>query len=81
MPQLDRPSSSLETWTKVIYALHAFSLLTGILGVATVVGAFLTGCGHQVLEIAFTTGCEPKRASSARHVDYSWCNSAGSGVT
>jgi uncharacterized membrane protein len=43
MPQLDRPSSSLETWTKVIYALHAFSLLTGILGAATVVGAFLTG--------------------------------------
>jgi uncharacterized membrane protein len=43
MPQLDRPASSLETWTKVIYALHAFSLLTGILGAATVVGAFLTG--------------------------------------
>src|SRR5437763_13728974 len=31
------------TWTQVIYALHAFSLLTGILGAATVVGAFLTG--------------------------------------
>ena len=42
-PQRDRPASSLETWTKVIYALHAFSLLTGILGAATVVGAFLTG--------------------------------------
>lgn len=34
---------SLVTWTKVVYALHAFSLLTGILGTATVVGAFLTG--------------------------------------
>ena len=31
------------TWTKVVYALHAFSLLTGIIGTATVVGAFLTG--------------------------------------
>jgi uncharacterized membrane protein len=31
------------TWTQLIYALHAFSLLTGILGAATVVGAFLTG--------------------------------------
>jgi uncharacterized membrane protein len=31
------------TWTQVIYALHAFSLLTGILGAATVIGAFLTG--------------------------------------
>jgi uncharacterized membrane protein len=30
-------------WTHAIYALHAFSLLTGILGAATVVGAFLTG--------------------------------------
>ena len=34
---------SLATWTKVVYALHAFSLLTGIIGTATVVGAFLTG--------------------------------------
>lgn len=34
---------SLVTWTKVVYALHAFSLLTGIVGTATVVGAFLTG--------------------------------------
>lgn len=34
---------SLVTWTKVVYALHAFSLLTGIIGTATIVGAFLTG--------------------------------------
>jgi uncharacterized membrane protein len=38
-----RPLNSLVTWTQMIYALHAFSLLTGIVGVATVVGAFLTG--------------------------------------
>jgi uncharacterized membrane protein len=31
------------TWTQVIYALHAFSILTGIIGTATVFGAFLTG--------------------------------------
>jgi uncharacterized membrane protein len=37
------PSSTLKTWTNAIYALHAFSLLTGILGAATVIGAFLTG--------------------------------------
>ena len=35
--------SSLVAWTQVIYLLHAFSLLTGIIGAATVVGAFLTG--------------------------------------
>ena len=34
---------SLIGWTQVIYGLHAFSLLTGILGAATIVGAFLTG--------------------------------------
>ena len=39
----EQPSRSLRGWTQAIYALHAFSLLTGILGAATVVGAFLTG--------------------------------------
>ena len=34
---------NLITLTHVIYGLHAFSLLTGIIGAATVVGAFLTG--------------------------------------
>jgi uncharacterized membrane protein len=37
------PRESLVTLAHVIYALHAFSLVTGIVGVATVVGAFLTG--------------------------------------
>src|SRR5215213_6443535 len=37
------PTSSLVRWTQFIYALHAFSLLSGILGAATIVGAFLTG--------------------------------------
>ena len=39
----NQPSGSLYNWTQLIYALHAFSLLTGIVGTATVVGAFLTG--------------------------------------
>jgi len=34
---------SLINWTQAIYGLHALSLLTGILGAATVVGAFLIG--------------------------------------
>jgi uncharacterized membrane protein len=37
------PRPSLTTLTHVIYGLHAWSLVTGILGAATVVGAFLTG--------------------------------------
>jgi uncharacterized membrane protein len=36
-------NESLVTWTHVIYALHATSLITGIIGTATVVGAFLIG--------------------------------------
>ncbi len=40
---MDRSLQSVANWTQAIYALHAFSLLTGILGAATVVGAFLTG--------------------------------------
>ena len=37
-------TDALVTWTNVIYLLHAFSLLTGILGAATAwIGAFLIG--------------------------------------
>jgi uncharacterized membrane protein len=43
MAHMEQTTKSLVTWTHAIYALHAFSLLTGILGAATVVGAFLTG--------------------------------------
>jgi len=37
------PDDSLVRYTHVIYALHAASLVIGIAGVATVVGAFLFG--------------------------------------
>jgi uncharacterized membrane protein len=43
MTSVPAPRRSLTTLTHVIYGLHAFSLLTGIVGAATVVGAFLTG--------------------------------------
>jgi uncharacterized membrane protein len=36
-------SGRLYSWTQIIYALHAFSILMGIFGAATVIGAFLTG--------------------------------------
>jgi uncharacterized membrane protein len=36
-------SGPLFIWAQVIYALHAFSLVTGIITTATIVGAFLTG--------------------------------------
>src|SRR5262245_51379957 len=37
------PNPSLITWTHAVYGLHALSLITGIVGVATVAGAFLFG--------------------------------------
>ena len=44
-PVLDvvEPDPSLIKLTHVIYGLHALSLLVGIVGAATVVGAFLLG--------------------------------------
>ena len=36
-------SRSLYDWTQIIYGLHALSIVTGILGAATVIGAFLIG--------------------------------------
>lgn len=39
----NQPSGTLYNWTQAIYALHAISLLMGILGSATVIGAFLVG--------------------------------------
>lgn len=36
-------SPTLVNWTRFIYALHAFSLLIGILGTASIVGSFLVG--------------------------------------
>jgi uncharacterized membrane protein len=44
------PRESLIKLTHVIYALHAVSLVTGIIGAATVVGAFLTG-GPSILAV------------------------------
>ena len=43
MAVVAEPRGSLVGLTHVIYALHAFSLLTGILTPATIVSAFLTG--------------------------------------
>jgi uncharacterized membrane protein len=33
----------IVTWAHVVYGLHAFSIVAGILGPATVIGMFLTG--------------------------------------
>ncbi len=40
---LARPPQGLVTLTHIIYALHGFSALTGLLGAAFIVTAFLSG--------------------------------------
>ena len=42
MSQQDR-QASLIGWTHLVYALHAFSIVIGLLGAATVIGSFLIG--------------------------------------
>jgi uncharacterized membrane protein len=37
------PDPSLVTWTHVIYALHALSVLIGVTSAATIVGSFVFG--------------------------------------
>jgi uncharacterized membrane protein len=39
----ESPREGLVTLAHVIYGLHAFSAVTGLVGTATIVGAFLTG--------------------------------------
>ena len=43
MNVITQPNESLVRYTHLIYALHAASLVIGIIGTATVVGAFLFG--------------------------------------
>jgi uncharacterized membrane protein len=43
MSTYEEHQTSLIGWTHMVYALHALSLVIGILGMATVVGSFLIG--------------------------------------
>jgi uncharacterized membrane protein len=43
VPVSSTTQSNLVTWTHIIYALHAASLVTGIIGAASIIGAFLIG--------------------------------------
>lgn len=41
-PRATAPQSLID-WTQIIYGLHALSLIVGIVGAATIIGAFLLG--------------------------------------
>ena len=65
------PSDSIVTWTHVIYLLHAFSLLTGILGASTVVGAFLIGWPSIIAVILnYVKRSEARGTWLASHFDW-----------
>jgi uncharacterized membrane protein len=42
-PQTSNPPDSLVNVAHLVYGLHTWSVITGIIGAATVVGMFLTG--------------------------------------
>jgi uncharacterized membrane protein len=42
-PQTSNPPDSLVNVAHLVYGLHTWSVITGIIGTATVVGMFLTG--------------------------------------
>jgi len=42
-PNDEKSLEGARAWCQVIYALHAFSVLTGIFGAVSVIGAFLIG--------------------------------------
>jgi len=66
-----RSDASLVTWTNVIYLLHAFSLLTGILGAATVIGAFLIGWPSIIAVILnYVKGSEVRGTWLASHFQW-----------
>lgn len=39
--QVGQPSENMVTLTHLIYALHAFAVVTGVLGSATILGSFI----------------------------------------
>lgn len=43
IPPAGAASDSLVNWATLIYALHAFSIATGVFTTVSVIGAFLTG--------------------------------------
>ena len=47
----------------MIYALHAVSLLIGVLGVASVVGSFLFGWPSIIASVSASSSCGYRRGS------------------
>jgi len=45
------PSTSVVTVAHIVYALHAFAILTGVLGAATVIGSFVASVPSLVAVI------------------------------
>jgi uncharacterized membrane protein len=45
------PSTSVVTVAHIVYALHAFAILTGVLGAATVIGSFVASIPSLVAVI------------------------------
>lgn len=56
---LREPDPSLVTYTHIVYALHALSVLVGLAGAATVVGSFLLGL-PSILAVVMNYARQPE---------------------
>ena len=65
------PQDSLLRLTHVIYALHAFSVLTGVFGAASVIGAFLIGW-PSVIAVIINYVKRPDVAGTWLDSHFSW---------
>ena len=66
-----QPREGLITLTHVIYALHAFSAVTGLIGAATIVGAFLTGW-PSIIAVILNYAKRSEVAGSYLDSHFSW---------
>ena len=66
-----QPREGLITLTHVIYGLHAFSAVTGLVGTATIVGAFLTGW-PSIIAVILNYAKRSEVAGSYLDSHFSW---------
>lgn len=65
------PREGLVTLAHVIYALHAFSAVTGLVGTATIVGAFLTGW-PSIIAVILNYAKRAEARGSYLETHFSW---------
>lgn len=66
-----QPDPSLVTYTHIVYALHALSVLIGVAGAATVVGSFVLGL-PSILAVAMNYARRPEVEGTWLEAHFGW---------